>query len=1122
VANDQARMTATELREAERARELQLIDRGLIALPPEITELTDLHTLRLNDNQFTSLPPEIGQLTDLQWLDVRNNQLTSLPPELGQLSNLHTLHLGENQLTSLPPELTQLSNLQLLDLGHNQLTSLPPEITQLTNLRALYLHGNQLTSLPPELAQLINLDTLDLSGNQLTYLSLEITRLLNLQELYLSGNQLTDLPPEITRLTKLHTLRLRDNQFPSLPLEITRLSSLELVDLSHNQFTSLPPQLGELLNLRVLYLHGNQLTGLPPEITRLTKLHTLRLRGNQFSSLPCEIGQLSSLVYLSLAGNQLTSLPPELAQLSNLQHLALDGNQLTVLPAELGQLTNLLTLDLAGNQLVEPLPGLVAQGPQAVLAYLRSLDDAEPQYDAKLLLVGEGEAGKSSLIARLRGEEFLADRATTHGIELNQLHLHHPTKPVTITLHTWDFGGQPLYQATHQLFITPQALYLLVWDARQGDAEQVDTWLRRIRLLVGDQARVLLVATRADEHHAELDYPSLAQRYGTVLAGLHEVDNRSGTGLEQLRMALASQAARLPQMGEQVSRRWTVGRDRLLARSEPQLAYQAYVEVCAEHGVQADQANALLGLLHRGGQLLHYAHDPDLDQVVILQPEWLTKAISYVLQDPPTKRVGVLEHARLREIWQAYPAPLHRYLLRLMEKFDVSYRLGDPYQPSNQTASLIGQLVPHSRPSLPWQFDHPLAPGIRELAVRLVAKDESREQDKRLALKNQTGGLMAWLIVRNHRFTTGRYWRDGVFLALADGFDSEGLLELSADGCELALTVRAPNPTYFFFVLLDGVRSLLHVRWPGLAYDLLVPCQHRRPDQRRCTGRFQRDALVQVHQDGEFTMRCSVCGIKQDVALLWPAVAAASGADPRATVELNARHIQALQGGMQQVLDELAPMARQLGRIETGLTGLTEIADFTRTQLRLWTIRYENTNGTPRLFTLTPVNKKGLDKVTVWQDPYQLTLWCEHDDQPHPWPPASYQFTRPREWLVTVAPYAVGVLRILRLAAEVTLPIATLADVNLSSIKDDLEAMSKLLQQLPATPPHRPADPGEPAQAVQADGPELRTLRALLTELDPTRTFNGMHVVATSSGDFRWVCQDHFLLHNPGLPSVPA
>jgi hypothetical protein len=42
----------------------------------------------------------------------------------------------------------------------------------------------------------------------------------------------------------------------------------------------------------------------------------------------------------------------------------------------------------------------------------------------------------------------------------------------------------------------------------------------------------------------------------------------------------------------------------------------------------------------------------------------------------------------------------------------------------------------------------------------------------------------------------------------------------------------------------------------------------------------------------------------------------------------------------------------------------------------------------PRLCTRTAGGEHGLDKAAAWQDRSQLTLWCEHADQPHPWPPS--------------------------------------------------------------------------------------------------------------------------------------
>ena len=48
-------------------------------------------TLDLSNKGLTKLPPEIGQLPELTELVLSNNKLTTLPPEIGQLNSLKTL-----------------------------------------------------------------------------------------------------------------------------------------------------------------------------------------------------------------------------------------------------------------------------------------------------------------------------------------------------------------------------------------------------------------------------------------------------------------------------------------------------------------------------------------------------------------------------------------------------------------------------------------------------------------------------------------------------------------------------------------------------------------------------------------------------------------------------------------------------------------------------------------------------------------------------------------------------------------------------------------------------------------------------------------------------------------------
>jgi internalin A len=108
-----------------------------------------------------------------------------------------------------------------------------------------------------------------------------------------------------------------------------------------------------------------------------------------------ELQRARGLNSLDLSRRRLLALPPEIGQLTNLVALDLEGNHLAVLPRQLaGLLTGGLQVRLSGNPLQEPLGELAGRGTDALAAYLRSLDDAVAQYEAKVLLVGEGNVGK--------------------------------------------------------------------------------------------------------------------------------------------------------------------------------------------------------------------------------------------------------------------------------------------------------------------------------------------------------------------------------------------------------------------------------------------------------------------------------------------------------------------------------------------------------------------------------------------------------------------------------------------------------------------------------------------------------------------------------------------------------
>jgi len=944
-------------------------------------------------------------------------------------------------------------------------------------------------------------------------------------ELNLRGLGLTEIPPEVFGMTHLTVLILGDSRLSAVPAAIGRLRRLAHLNLSGNELKRLPAELGNLAELRHLDVSSNRLAEVPTSLSRLTHLETLGLWDNQLTTLPDEIWAIcttaakpllldldmnpitrispaiarSTIGFLAMRHTRLKALPPELGSAS-VRQLDLRNNAMTTLPAELGRLGDDVLIYLTDNPLVEPFPSLVERGTPALLAYLRSLGTGTKLYEAKVLLVGEGNVGKSSLVAALREEPFDANRSTTHGIEIGDLTLPHPREPVEVSLKTWDFGGQEVYRVTHQFFFSRRCLYLLVWWPREGpEANDIEGWCRRIRLRIGPDARILLVATHADGRRAELDYPELQRQFGDMVVGSVAVDNESGTGIEDLRGLVAEQVAGLPQMGEVISAKWISARDEVLARRAKvtQIPYDDFMATCKSHDLDDPATTALAGLMHDLGQVIHYGDDDGLRDVVILQPEWLTKAISYVLDDRATAAAGgVLDHRRLREIWidpareTSYPADVHPYFLRLMEKFDISYRIPD------EDRSLVAQLVPYERPSLPWDAGDPLRDGHRELSLVFRPSEDAP-------------GLVPWMTVRNHPFSTGRHWRRGMFLE-HHGHDATALVVHR--GRDLTLTVRAPSPDYFFAILRGSLEYLARRRWEGLTYELLVPCpgsEDRAGAGARCGGFFEIAALQRYREREIAQIRCHRCLDEFDVTRLLTGFVL-----PEPEVAQVVAEIRVLAEETRQARQETAA---QSAEIASGIRALLKAAA-------------SEGADCPRLFTLVPREPSGWKRIKFGKRLFELTLWCEHPGEEHPWAPATYVFERPKEWLAQIAPYALAVSRLLRLAA----PIGAAA-LGAFMDKDDFEDMEKKLELMKALVEKLPEEGLRPLswslpaygpgafRLHRASGAEARTLRILLHELDRPQALGDLRKVLAPSGEHLWVCpQVHYRAYDPGLPELPT
>jgi internalin A len=648
---------------------------------------TGATVLNLSHNQLTSLPESITQLTNLQKLDLSNNQLMSLPESIAQLTNLQLLYLSGNQLTSLPESIAQLTNLQLLYLNGNQLISLPESIAQLTNLQSLYLSFNQLIDLPESIAQLTNLQSLSLSFNQLMILPENITHLTNLQLLDLSGNQLTNLPESITQLTNLQLLYLNGNQLMSLPESIVQLTNLQSLNLSSNQLMSLLESMTKFINLQALDISHNQLTSLPKSITQLTNLQLLDLSFNQLMSLPESIDLLTNLQSLDISHNQLMSLPKSITQLTNLQSLYLYENDGLNLPPEvLG----------SSWQEVRYYKEVAPAKPQEILDYyFRLRGGKRPLNEAKLILVGYGDVGKTSLVNRLVHKTFDKDSKKTEGIQITQWPIQLNGNE-DVRLNIWDFGGQEIMHATHQFFLTQRSLYILVLSGRQGHEDaDAEYWLNLIQNF-GNESPVIIVLNKIKEHPFDVNRRGLKQKFPDIKDFI-ETDCEDDLGLDKLYLAIERETDCLKHLRDAFPSSWFGIKDKLAAMTENFITFERYRSLCNEQGeTDGKSQNSLASFLHSLGIILNYNDDPRLQDTHVLNPHWVTQGIYTILNaETLANKKGELNVCDFATILDStdYPSERHSFLFELMRKFELCVRF-----PDDEGRYLIPQLLDKQQP----------------------------------------------------------------------------------------------------------------------------------------------------------------------------------------------------------------------------------------------------------------------------------------------------------------------------------------------------------------------------------------------------------------------------------------
>lgn len=517
---------------------------------------------------------------------------------------------------------------------------------------------------------------------------------------------------------KQQTLNLTDSALDFIPEEIFELEDLVFLNLSNTTYCDDD--------------FKNKIISIPPNVKRLNKLKTFKMNNNSLTSISNEFCELESLKVLELENNNLMELPPELIKNKNLKDVKFSKNKFENIPPEIAS----KSIDVIRN-------------------FFKELEEKDYLYEVKVLLVGEGRVGKTSLSKSLRDETYmLEDEQSTEGINVGKCILRKeefsPCVRKDFILNIWDFGGQEIYHATHQFFLTKRSLYLLVTESRKEDRhDDFYYWLNIIKLL-GDKSPVVLVMNKCDQPTKELPIKDYQDKFDNLysfqkVSCKPERKHTLATLKDEIKSIVTNKVL-MPHIGTALPKKWVDIRmelDKLKQEGKDYIPLSEYLSICKRHYRNQESAMYLSEYFHDLGVILHFQKDIDLRDTIVLNNEWVTKGVYKILDNQ-----GIIDsHGRfnnddLIKIWteDKYKDKI-RELISLMknQKFELCFELGNGEY-------LAPQLLPVDEINYEW-------------------RSEDNNLQFEFKYKFMPKGILTRTIVKRNKYIyNNTYWRYGVLL----------------------------------------------------------------------------------------------------------------------------------------------------------------------------------------------------------------------------------------------------------------------------------------------------------------------------------------------------------------------
>ncbi len=615
---------------------------------------------------------------------------------------------------------------------------------------------------------------LNLNNLRIDYLPSALSLFQNLEKISLKSCNIKDYHP-LLQLPQLKHLYLASNRLMEISF-IAGFSGLHTLDLSSNYLEDLSPLAG-LKNLVHLNLNSSRLTDVSPMAT-LVHLSHLELDNNKLEDIT-PLSSLKRLELLSTRNNAIRELPKELFVYTDEKADKRPGKPPQIL--------------LTGNPLQEPPMEIVDKGFEAIKAYFQALEksDVFSISEIKALLVGDGGAGKTSLVKLLTDRPFDPSEPVGHGVNIHK-HLV-VTEKKSIHIRYWDFGSLAIMHATHQFFLSKRSVYILVLDGRKD--ENPEYWFKHIRTFGGDSP-IMVVINRIDQNpDFQLNQKFLMEKYPTI-QGFYRLSSKKGEGIEELKKGLKALLDKVDILKTTWPKKWFQVKKRLESINIPHLTLEQYNEIChVENLTDETDQDTLLAFLNDLGVVVHFKGFA-LRNLLVLDPLWITQRVDRILGSTIiAQSKGVLPLDRLQDILNKDSSSTHRFIISLMHEFGICFEID-----SDQV--IVPDLLAIEEPDFCF---------TEKGALKFVFRYDFLPKS-----------ILPRFMARMHRDTLKNLrWRTGILLERPDS-EATALVKVDYTKKEIYIAINGDQRRDYFAVLLHTLRDI-NGTFAHLAVTELVP-----------------------------------------------------------------------------------------------------------------------------------------------------------------------------------------------------------------------------------------------------------------------------------------------------------